>query len=72
MTYCFSKKHGKKYHMFFMVEKAKQKVLLENCKCFLRKKKYSSAKSLFLLGRMGAGCGPDLISVNFDNIVYQW
>ena len=36
--------------LFFVVEKAKQKVSLENCKC-LRKKKYSSTKSLFLLRR---------------------
>ena len=54
-------------HVFFMVKKAKQKVLLENYKCFFRKK---TARSLFLLGGLlrppSPSYGPDFISVNFD------
>ena len=48
----FFQKHSiflQKKHMFFKDEKAKQKVLLENCKCFF-KKKMQKCKSVFLLG----------------------
>ena len=56
---CFlKKKHDK--NMFFMVEKAKHKVLLEHCKCFF--KKYSSP---------APGYGSGFISVNLDNIFDQ-
>ena len=39
------------------------------------RKKYSSAKSLFLLvggSPLPPGYGPGFITVNFDNIVDQW
>ena len=44
--------HFKHHMLFFMVEKTKQMVLLDNCKFFFKKEKYSSAKSLFLLGEL--------------------
>ena len=38
MTFCFFKRKHEKTH-FFIVKKAKQKLLFENCKCFFKKEK---------------------------------
>ena len=59
--------------MFFVVEKAKQKHLFENCKWFFKKEKINS-KSLVLLE--GVPSPPDywpcFMSVNFENFFDQW
>ena len=54
--------------MFFMVKKAKQRLLLENCKYFLKKEKIVLRVYICWGSPLPTGYGPDFITVNFD----QW
>ena len=68
------KKHGKKH--FFIVEKAKEKLLLKICYVFfLRKENTVMLRACFCLGDVlpfPISYRPGFISVNFDNIIDQW
>ena len=69
-TVVFAKKTRQKTYVSY-VEKAKQKVYLENCKCFFKKERNTVILRAYFFWRgspLPPGYGPGFISVNFDNI----
>ena len=61
-----------KHDMFvFVIEKAKQKLFFENCKCFKKKKILLRAYFCWRI-YPPYDCGSGFISVNFDNFYDQW
>ena len=66
----WGKKHDKKAHVLFTVEKPKQTLLLKNCKCFFKKGKIVLS-AYFLQKRLPhpPGYESGFISANFDNFL---